>query len=95
MLRHYDELGLLKPERVERFSGYRYYTIEQLHRLNRILFFKDLGFSMQEVKDLLHEEPTLGKMQGRLRSKQLELERQLEDTRYRLEQIEAEGKPSP
>ena len=41
MLRHYDQLGLLKPGQIDKFTGYRYYAVEQLVRLNRILFFKD------------------------------------------------------
>ena len=36
-LRIYDEMGLLKPVHVDRFSGYRYYEAEQLPRLNRII----------------------------------------------------------
>ncbi len=43
MLRHYDQLGLLKPGQIDKFTGYRYYAVEQLARLNRILFFKDFG----------------------------------------------------
>ncbi len=49
-LRYYAQLGLLKPVWVDRFSGYRYYTLEQLPRLNRILALKDLGFSYIPLK---------------------------------------------
>ena len=35
-LHHYDELGLLKPAQVDRFTSYRYYSADQLPRLNRI-----------------------------------------------------------
>jgi DNA-binding transcriptional MerR regulator len=34
-LRYYDEIGLLKPVRVDQFTGYRYYSADQLPRLNR------------------------------------------------------------
>ena len=44
MLRHYDKLGLLEPSYTDRFTGYRYYTIDQLPRLNRIVALNDLGF---------------------------------------------------
>ena len=40
-LRHYDEIGLLKPVSVDRCTGYRYYSVAQLPRLNRILALKD------------------------------------------------------
>jgi DNA-binding transcriptional MerR regulator len=43
-LRLYDRLGLLKPARSDELSGYRYYSSEQLPRLNAILVLKDLGF---------------------------------------------------
>ncbi len=36
-LRYYDDLGLLQPNWVDRYTGYRYYTLQQLPRLNRIL----------------------------------------------------------
>lgn len=59
-LRYYDELGLLRPVRVDEFTGYRYYSADQLPRLNRILALKDLGLSLEEVKKL-------GQLMGRVR----------------------------
>ena len=55
-LRHYDEIGLLKPVRVDQFTGYRYYSVAQLPRLNRILALKDLGFSLDQIAVVLQEE---------------------------------------
>jgi DNA-binding transcriptional MerR regulator len=52
-LRLYDEMALLKPAHIDRFTDYRYYTIEQLPRLNRILAMKDMGFSLEEITRLL------------------------------------------
>ena len=46
MLRHYDKLGLLEPSYTDRFTGYRYYTIDQLPRLNRIVALNDLGLTL-------------------------------------------------
>ena len=40
-LRHYAKVGLLKPVWIDRFSGYRYYSLQQLSRLNRIMALKD------------------------------------------------------
>ena len=48
-LRHYDEIGLLRPVKVDPFTGYRYYSTDQLPRLNRILALKDLGFSLEQI----------------------------------------------
>ena len=54
-LRLYDEMGLLKPARVDNFTGYRYYSADQLPRLNRILALKDLGFSLGQIAQLLKD----------------------------------------
>jgi DNA-binding transcriptional MerR regulator len=101
-LRHYDDLGLLKPASIDRFTDYRYYTIEQLPRLNRILALKDLGFSLDQVKGLLDEDLPVEQLRGMLLLKQAELERQVraeQERLYRvaarLKQIEDEGKVSP
>jgi len=52
-LRHYDEIGLLTPVAVDTATGYRYYAVAQLTRLNRILALKDLGFSLEQIDQLL------------------------------------------
>lgn len=51
-LHHYDEMGLLSPESVNQ-AGYRLYTDHELERLQQILFFKEIGFSLQEIKMML------------------------------------------
>jgi DNA-binding transcriptional MerR regulator len=50
MLRHYDEIGLLAPARVDPSTGYRGYTIGQLRDLNRIVALRGLGLSLSEVR---------------------------------------------
>lgn len=54
-LRHYDEVGLLKPLHVEAESGYRYYSVSQLPRLHRILALRDLGFPLDRITAALEE----------------------------------------
>ena len=88
-LRYYDELGLLKPRRVDEFTGYRYYSANQLARLNRILALKDLGLSLQQVAQLLDQELTPEQIRGMLRLKQVELRQQLEEEQARLARIDA------
>ncbi|MEG1796398.1 MAG: MerR family transcriptional regulator [Clostridium sp.] len=51
-LHHYDEIGLLKPESITP-AGYRLYTDRDLERLQQILFFKELDFNLQEIKEIL------------------------------------------
>jgi DNA-binding transcriptional MerR regulator len=55
-LHHYDEAGLLQPKHVDRQSGYRYYDASQLPTLHRILLLKDLGFSLEQIRDLLRAD---------------------------------------
>jgi DNA-binding transcriptional MerR regulator len=51
-LRYYDEIGLLKPVRVAS-SGYRIYGKIELDTLQQILFYRELGFPLEEIKKLL------------------------------------------
>ncbi|MHA7175957.1 MerR family transcriptional regulator [Arthrobacter sp. Sr24] len=53
MLRHYDEIGLLPPARVDPHSGYRSYEGKQFAVLGRILAFKDPGFRLDEVARIM------------------------------------------
>ena len=52
-LRYYDEIGLLKPLRVE-LSGYRIYGENELDTLQQILFYRELGFPLDEIKNILY-----------------------------------------
>lgn len=71
-------MGLLKPAQVDPSTGYRYYGAEQLARLNRILAFKDLGFSLEQIAELLHEPIPSAQIWGMLRLKQAELQQLVE-----------------
>jgi DNA-binding transcriptional MerR regulator len=104
MLRHYDQLGLLKPGQVDRWTGYRYYTLEQLARLNRIVALNGLGLTLQQIADLLDQNDALpvDRLRGMLTMRRVALEQELQEkalqlasVEARLRQIELEGKPSP
>ncbi len=88
-LRYYDELGLLKPARVDDDTSYRYYSTSQLTRLNRILVMKDMGLSLEQIALLLDKEPTPDQIRGMLRLKQVELNQQMIEGQARLRRIEA------
>lgn len=88
-LRYYDELGLLKPAQVDRFTGYRYYSADQLPRLNRLLVLKDLGFSLEQIMRLLDEELSPVEIRGMLRLKQAEVQQRVDEEQARLARIEA------
>lgn len=97
-LRYYDQVGLLKPLEVDRFTGYRYYSISQLPRLNRILALKGLGFSLEQIAEALDDGLTPEQMRGMLRLRHAQISQELEEKQsqlleveVRLEQIERES----
>ncbi len=88
-LRHYDECGLLKPARIDNSTGYRYYSVSQLPRLNRILALKDLGVSLEQIEQILNGGLTLDHLHGMLTLKQAELEEHVATEQARLLRIRA------
>ena len=88
-LRHYDEEGLLKPAQVDRFTGYRYYSADQLPRLYRILALKDLGLSLQQIGRFLTQDLPTSELRGMLRLKQVEIQEQIEAEQLRLRRVAA------
>ncbi|MEU9092605.1 MerR family transcriptional regulator [Streptomyces sp. NPDC087901] len=89
MLRHYDAVGLLHPDRTDPATGYRYYGAAQLARLNRIIALKDLGFTLQQVRAVLDEEVGPDELRGMLRLRRVELEAAMAAAAARLAQVEA------
>ncbi|WP_454198336.1 MerR family transcriptional regulator [Nocardia sp. Marseille-Q1738] len=88
MLRHYDAIGLLRPDRVDATSGYRYYDAGQLARLNRIVALKDLGFTLEQVRRILDERVGGAELRGMLMLRRAELEQRIASDRARLVQVE-------
>jgi effector-binding domain-containing protein len=100
-LRLYDQMGLLKPLYVDQSTGYRYYSAAQLPSLNRIVAFKELGFSLEQISQLLNTQVSLPEMRGMLRLKQAEIkdlivaeEGRLRLIEFRLQQIEHDESPT-
>lgn len=85
MLRHYDALGLLRPETVGE-NGYRYYRQEQLAVLIRIQWLGGYGFALHEIGPLL--EMNDSELLGHLREKRLTLQQELEYKKNLLRQLE-------
>lgn len=73
MLRYYDNNGLLQPETVDPFTGYRMYTAKQLPILRKIIVLRDMGFSIVEIKQALSNW-TLLDMEKKLKDKNNEIE---------------------
>lgn len=88
-LRYYDQVGLLKPVEVDRFTGYRYYAANQLSRLHRILALKGLGFSLEQIGAALNEGLTPEQMRGMLRLRHAQISQQLAEAQSQLVEVEA------
>lgn len=87
-LRHYDELGLLKPAHVDPLTGYRHYTPGQLLRLHRILVLRDLGVPLSEVAHLVDDDVTVEQLRGILRLRQAEARARLAAQTEQLTRVE-------
>jgi effector-binding domain-containing protein len=88
-LRYYDEIGLLRPSEIDRFTSYRYYTASQLSRLNRILLLKDLGLSLDQIGRLLESDLPPDQLCGMLKLRQAEIARSIEEEEARLARVAA------
>jgi effector-binding domain-containing protein len=88
-LRYYDDIGLLRPVRVDPFTGYRFYSVDQLPRLFRILALKELDLSLEQIGWLLDGGLPASEMRGMLRLKQVELQERVQEEQGRLARVEA------
>jgi DNA-binding transcriptional MerR regulator len=86
------KIELLKPVEVDQATGYRFYSIKQLPCLNRILFLKELEFSLQKIKEQLDKNLPVNTMKEMLIEKHKIFEEEIIESRQRLEQIKNEGK---
>jgi len=84
-LRHYDDIGLLRPALVDDDTSYRSYSAAQVAHAQRIAALKDLGISLREIAEIVHG----GDLCSLLRSKRNELVRDIHASRERLGRIDA------
>lgn len=89
MLRHYDEIGLLKPEAIDDFTGYRYYALDQLLTIGRITSLRDMGFGLSEIAELLEHREDKAYLEARLQCQKSRLEALAEDAMRKLRHLEA------
>ncbi|MDO5447155.1 MAG: MerR family transcriptional regulator [Prevotellaceae bacterium] len=85
-LRHYEQKGLLLPDEVDEWTGYRYYTIDQMQKLNNIRELQRLGFSLDEIKDLYEDDshkPSIRQLTAKIKDTECQL-RMLIDRRTKL-----------
>lgn len=89
MLRHYDQLGLLQPDRVDPLSSYRFYSVRQLERLHRIVALRGVGFRLEQIRQILTEEISADELHGMLRLRRTQIEHAIGEEQERLRRVEA------
>jgi len=92
MLRHYDEIGLLKPAEIDRFTDYRYYREDQLPTVCRITALKDMGFPLADIVKILAVYGDRGQLERFFAARQRELEALSYDTAKKLTLLDAARK---
>jgi DNA-binding transcriptional MerR regulator len=88
-LRHYDEIGLLRPARIDPDTGYRWYGPAEVERLHRIVALRDLGVSLAEIAELLAEDVTPEQLRGILLLRRAEAHERIAAEQQRLARVEA------
>ena len=88
-LRYYADIGLLEPIDVDDFTGYRYYSAEQLPKLNRIGVLKGLGLSLTEIVHITENEPTAPDLRVILERHRIDSVQTIEMEQSRLQRLEA------
>ncbi len=75
-LRHYEQKRLLIPDEVDEWTGYRYYCIEQMQKLQNIRDLQRLGFSLDEIKELCESyscTPTISQLTEKIEETEAQL----------------------
>jgi len=84
-LRFYDETGLLKPSFVDKFTGYRYYEMEQLFTAQQIIALRQADFSIDEIRHILSGKD----VSDMLEIKESELKREKAEAEEKLNRFSA------
>jgi DNA-binding transcriptional MerR regulator len=87
-VRHYEQVGVLKPAETDPTTGYRFYRARQLARLHRIQALKDLGLSLQQLAPLLDDELSAAQLSGMLVLTRAQLAERLAEDQARLARVE-------
>lgn len=85
-LRYYDAEGVLKPDITDSSSGYRFYSLDAVEKYKQILFYKNLGFSLEEIKRI--QSATYDGLLDILKKKKEELYESIERTKEHIRAID-------
>ncbi|MGS0679185.1 MerR family transcriptional regulator [Lactobacillus johnsonii] len=85
-LRYYDEKDLVRPAYIKE-NGYRFYSEEQIMQIELILFLKELGFSLKQIKMLIQDEHGSQSLELLLKEQAQENQRKIEEISKKQRQI--------
>lgn len=86
-LRYYDDIGLLVPDEIDEFTGYRYYSASKIEECTKILALKELGFTLGEIKQFI-EADSAENLIGSINQKCSDLRELLLQTESQLRQLD-------
>ena len=86
MLRYYDKNDLLKPEKVDDFTGYRYYSPNQIRDLHKIIFLRDLGYNTTEISNAL-KNWNRDFIYKQMENKKLEIEKNIQKEKFKVTRL--------
>jgi DNA-binding transcriptional MerR regulator len=89
MLRHYDQIGLLKPSYIDGWTNYRYYKFNQLPIAYKIVVLKDLGLSLDEIKNIIKREHDINPIIEKLNQKTDQVNREIKLLHTKLGKIKS------
>ncbi len=86
-LRYYDEIGLIHPELVDSQTGYRYYSLNQFHYIDRIRYLKNIGLPLSEIKEII-KSGSVTKLLPYLKKQRKEYEEAIKKSREKIKDID-------
>lgn len=87
MLRYYDEMGLLKPAKIDSWTGYRMYSADQIPILNKIVYLRDSGFNVSEIAIAINQRSDTSLIE-QLNQKHIEVTANIQAEQAKLKKLE-------
>ncbi|MGG7178371.1 MerR family transcriptional regulator [Clostridium paraputrificum] len=88
MLRYYDEIGILKPAKVDLFTGYRMYSADQITTLQKVVLLRDTKFTTLEIKDIIQRCNEVEILEE-LEKKKIQINKEIAIEKQRIEKIDS------
>lgn len=89
MLRHYEKCGLFHPAEIDKINGYRLYSATQIPLILRIVSLRDMGFSVEEIGDILDSFEEKTHIDQALNGKYLEIQARIAEENRKIERLKA------